>query len=110
MCSPCAPAATSSAPSIDVVTTKHLEPLSWVAPVLADNAKTRIFIYETGAGSPLPRAVAQHPRVTMRSKPPERDPFYSFFDHAARGSGSGDYTLFVHGHDTAAAATEPRMG
>ena len=82
------------------MTTKHLEPLSWVAPVLADNAKTHVFIYETGAGSPLPRAVAQHPRVTLRTKPPERDPFFSFFDHAARNSGSGDYTLFVHGHDT----------
>ena len=82
------------------MTTKHLEPLSWVAPVLGDNAKTHIFIYETGAGVPLPRAVAQHPRVTLRTKPPERDPFFSFFDHAARNSGGGDYTLFVHGHDT----------
>ena len=98
--SPLVKAGTPKADSIDVVTTKHLETLSWVGPVLGDNPKTHIFIYETGAGVPLPRAVAQHPRVTLRTKPPERDPFFSFFDHAARDSGGGDYTLFVHGHDT----------
>lgn len=105
----------AAAPSIHIVTTHYLESLSWVLPVLSDNPRTRLYIYETGAAH-LPDAIRSHGRVVCRDKSgalAQRDPFYSFFDHVARMYDDlPDYTLFMHGHDThyvARMGCEPKL-
>lgn len=96
--------AVMSPPAIDVVTTHYLEPLDWVLPVLSDNQRTHVIIYECGVRA-LPPAVRRHPRIMLRDKSGElaqRDPFWSVYDHIVRSYASlaADYVLFVHGHET----------
>ena len=87
-----------------IVCAHFRENVSWMLPLLASRPNLRIIVYDCGV-EPLPSELATYPRFELRNKRGPLAPvpfFYGVFDYCSRDYDSlPDYTLFLHGHDTA---------